>query len=117
MKQELGVTEEDLEELGSKEATMYRAMVARGNYLAQDRSDVQVAIKELSRGMSCPHASKHGRAYSGLGMLGVDLHGALIVLINYKNSNVICIITNACAGSLDKSCMRLSEKCVMQKNV
>ena len=70
-----------------------------------------------SKGMSWPHVSEHGRAYSGLGLLGVDLHGALIVLINYKKSNVICIITNACAGSLDKSCMRLSEKCVMQKNV
>ena len=29
-------------------------MTARGNYLSQDRSDVQFAVKELSRGMSSP---------------------------------------------------------------
>ena len=29
-------------------------MPARGNYLSQDRSDVQFAVKELSRGMSSP---------------------------------------------------------------
>ena len=32
----------------------YRAAVARGNYMSQDRSDVQFANKELSRGMSKP---------------------------------------------------------------
>ena len=54
VKQELGTTEEELEELSIKEASLYRAMTARGNYLSQDRSDVQFAVKELSRGMSCP---------------------------------------------------------------
>ena len=33
---------------------MYRALVARANYLSQDRSDIQYAVKELSRGMSQP---------------------------------------------------------------
>ena len=32
-------------------------MVARANYLSQDRSDIQYAVKELSRGMSCPTAA------------------------------------------------------------
>ena len=41
-------------ELDPKDATMYRALVARANYLAQDRSDVSFAVKELCRSMSSP---------------------------------------------------------------
>ena len=41
-------------ELAGSEATMYRAMVARANYLSQDRSDIRYAVKELSRSMSKP---------------------------------------------------------------
>ena len=33
---------------------MFRALAARGNYLAQDRSDIGFAVKELSRRMSEP---------------------------------------------------------------
>ena len=33
---------------------MYRALVARANYLAQDRSDIGFAVKELSRYMAKP---------------------------------------------------------------
>ena len=50
--------EEEDEELGvllsNSDATMYRAIVARGIYLAQDMSDIAFAVKELSRRMSCP---------------------------------------------------------------
>ena len=35
-------------------ATLYRSMVMRLNYLAQDRPDIQFACKELARGMSSP---------------------------------------------------------------
>ena len=35
-------------------ASGYRAMVARANYLCQDRSDIQYTVKELSRGMASP---------------------------------------------------------------
>merc|ERR1711911_187427 len=45
---------EDERELAPKDATAYRASVARGNYLAQDRTDIQFAVKELSRSMSAP---------------------------------------------------------------
>ena len=45
--------EED-EELEGHEASMFRALVARGNYLSQDRSDIQYAVKELARRMSDP---------------------------------------------------------------
>ena len=49
VKQELGTTEEELEELSIKEASLYRAMTARGNYLSQDRSDVQYAVKGIKQ--------------------------------------------------------------------
>ena len=33
---------------------MDRALVARANYISQDRTDIMYATKELSRGMSRP---------------------------------------------------------------
>ena len=45
---------EKLTRNGSEQATQYRAMVARCNYLSQDRSDIQFAVKELCRSMSRP---------------------------------------------------------------
>jgi hypothetical protein len=35
--------------LGERETTLYRAMVARANYLSQDRTDIQFATKEICR--------------------------------------------------------------------
>ena len=43
--------------LNSQMSTLYRAIVARGIYLSQDRSDIQYAVKELSRSMSAPRSS------------------------------------------------------------
>ena len=40
--------------LGAADATAFRAVAARGNYLAQDRPDIQFAVKELCRSMSSP---------------------------------------------------------------
>ena len=48
-------------ELGPKEATWYRGMVARANYLAQDRMDIQFAAKELSRRMARPRKEDVGK--------------------------------------------------------
>ncbi len=42
--------------LNSNDDTMYRAIVAKGIHLAQDRSDIAFAVKELSRRMSGPDA-------------------------------------------------------------
>ena len=42
------------EPLPPEEATRYRALVARANYLSQDRADIQYTTKELSRCMSQP---------------------------------------------------------------
>ena len=49
------VKEESVDEPLSQDlATLYRAIVARLNYLAQDRIDIQFAVKELCRFMSAP---------------------------------------------------------------
>ena len=43
---------EDEEDLLPGEATQFRANVARGNFMSQDRSDIQYTVKELSRSMA-----------------------------------------------------------------
>ena len=53
--------EEDVE-LGPQESSKSRALVARANYLAQDRMDIQFATKELCREMAKPTE----RAWRGL---------------------------------------------------
>ena len=40
--------------LEAKQATEYRALAARCNFLAQDRPDLQFAVKEVCRGMANP---------------------------------------------------------------
>ena len=40
--------------LSNEKASLYRAITARGNYVAQDRPDIQYAVKELCRRMSDP---------------------------------------------------------------
>ena len=44
----------DEEPLSKEESTAYRAITARANYICQDRSDIQFAVKELSRAMAAP---------------------------------------------------------------
>ena len=39
------------------EATRYRSVVARANYMAADRPDIQYAVKELCRDMGAPSRS------------------------------------------------------------
>ena len=46
--------EGDDEPLSREQARPYRGNVARANYLAQDRTDIQFAVEELSRAMSSP---------------------------------------------------------------
>ena len=50
----IDVEDSDSPELTGPEATKYRAIVARANFLAQDRSDIRFAVKELFRNMSNP---------------------------------------------------------------
>ena len=55
--------QDDMEDiaLSSKEATLFRSVVARINFLAQDRSDIQFSSKCASAGMANP-SSKHWHA-------------------------------------------------------
>ena len=62
-----------------KKATVYRALVARGNYLAQDRSDIGFAVKELCRSMSDPSEGD----WTALNRLGRYLCGKERVVIKY----------------------------------
>ena len=45
---------QDTSELGATESVRYRAAPARLNYLSQDRSDIQFAVKEACRHMTNP---------------------------------------------------------------
>ena len=49
-----GERQEDEKVMEGKEATRYRAIVARMNYIAPDRPDVQFAVKEAARSMATP---------------------------------------------------------------
>ena len=46
--------EDDDKFLDKEEATMYRRLAARCNFLSQDRPDIQYATKEVAKGMSRP---------------------------------------------------------------
>ena len=60
---------------------MYRAVVARANYLSQDRSDIRYAVKELSRSMSKPTESDMSR----LKRLGKYLAGQPRLVQSFKH--------------------------------
>lgn len=47
-------SDEQLKELDTSQGQRYRAVAACANYLAQDRSDIRDAVKELRRHMSTP---------------------------------------------------------------
>ena len=51
-----GVKEKEIDEtpIDSGRARVYRGLSARGNYMTQDRSDCQFAVKELVRSMATP---------------------------------------------------------------
>ena len=71
---------EDLQnELEPADATMYRALVARANDLSQDRSNIQYAVKELSRGMSQPTLGD----WQGLQRLGRYLVNKERIIVNF----------------------------------
>ena len=55
-----GSEEDQGNELVGAEATAYRGMVARLNFLAQDRPDIRYAVKESSRWMARPREGHWG---------------------------------------------------------
>ena len=62
---------EDEKELVGEQATQYRALAARCNYLSMDRPDMQFAVKEACREMAKPTAG----AWSRLERIGQHLKG------------------------------------------
>ena len=68
------------EPLSPSQATKYRALVARANYLAQDRCDIQFAVKELTRRMSRPLEED----WQKLKKLGRYLSGRARVVVQFK---------------------------------
>ena len=55
----------DDDELVQDQASKFRALTARANYLAQDRTDIRFAVKELSRKMAKPN-NKDWRKFKGI---------------------------------------------------
>ena len=72
------------EPLGPREASQFRSLVARANYLAQDRMDVQYSVKELTRRMSCPDSED----WVALKRLGRYLVAKPRVVLQYGNQHM-----------------------------
>ena len=53
--------EEDNTSLEGSEATKFRSIIARANYLAMDRPDIQFTVKEISRNMAKPNKGCWGK--------------------------------------------------------
>ena len=79
----------DDEPLGPTEARRYRAIAARLNYLAPDRIDIQYAVKESARAMSCPKASD----WPKLQRLGRFLLGRPRLVIEFPWQNAPTMVT------------------------
>ena len=72
--------EDDEEEVSDEDQVQYRALVARANYLALDRTDIQFAVKELCRSMSSPRVGD----WRKLKRLGRYLLGSPRVVITFE---------------------------------
>ena len=72
------------EPLSTAESSRFRSLVARANYLAQDRVDIQYAVKELTRRMSCPDTHD----MIALKRLGRYLVGCPRVVTKYPTQNL-----------------------------
>jgi hypothetical protein len=66
--------------LSPEDATTYRALSARGNFLSQDRGDIQFATKELCREFAVPNRN----SYNKLKRLGRFLVGKPRLVHDYK---------------------------------
>ena len=79
------ITPESEEDLEPEQATRYRALVARANYLAQDIPDIQYAAKELCRDMSSPTT----RSWEALTRLGIYLIEKPRLIMKFKRQSKI----------------------------
>ena len=73
------IDEDDDQQLDEVQSTRYRALVARANFMACDRLDIQFAIKELARDMAKPRRS----SWCALERLGKYLKRRPRCVINY----------------------------------
>lgn len=79
-----GVAEGEVEENGQEgreltdeEKTRFRGLAARLKYVAQDRVDVQFAVKEVCRGMASPNEG-HWRRLKKLGRYHLNREAGVI---------------------------------------
>jgi len=84
-----GQDNEHGDDLDPQQSSLYRAIVARANYLAQDRSDIQFAVKELCKNMSKPT----GEDWNRLKRLGRYLIGRVRVVNTFKYQKWDGIVT------------------------
>ena len=75
-----GDDEEVEEEMSAKDATKFRAVVARLNYMAADRADIQYAVKEAARHMSSPRVVD----WHALKRIGLYLKGRPRLVMRYR---------------------------------
>ena len=72
--------ESNSKELTGSEATRFRAVAARANYLSADRPDIQYAVKEVCRRMAKPVEGD----WQKLARLGPYLRGAPRCVMEYR---------------------------------
>ena len=88
-------TDEDSDELlNPSQASMYRGMVARANFLASDRVDIQFAVKELAKDMANPKLS----SWAALERLGRYLKRRPRAILKYHYqpaTNMVNVSTDA----------------------
>ena len=86
------------EPLGREEASRYRSVAARLDYLAPDRMDIQYAVQEAARSMSAPKRSD----WKMLICIGRYLVGRPRLVMNYRwqnnNSTVVSYTDSDWAG-------------------
>ena len=86
-----GATKDRYDEALDEETThLYRALVARANYLSPDRPDIAFAAKELAKKMGVPteHASHD---YLGPALIRADPRAHVLVFASA--SICICIVS------------------------
>ncbi len=77
--EEGAVRGEDGDEMTQSDAKEYRAIVARLNYIASDRPDIQFAVKEAARNMSAPK----NRDWPAVKRIGKYLKGRPRLVLKY----------------------------------
>ena len=75
--------------MGKYNATMYRRIVARLNYLAPDRIDIQFAVKECARYMSAPRENH----WTALVRIGRYLRGRPRLVMKFGSQDESSIAT------------------------